>query len=69
MHVDLDDAGLAVRCSGGGDGFEERLPERVAAFGDAAFAVDAHGEAGDLRAGLENEGESVAAIGGVGLAA
>jgi hypothetical protein len=50
VHVDLDGS------AAGGDGFEERLPEGVAAFGDAAFAVDAHGEAGDLRAGFEQHG-------------
>ena len=61
VHVDLDGAAC------GGDGFEEGLPEGIAAFGDAAFAVDAQGEAGDLRAGFENGGEGVAAIGGVGL--
>ena len=44
VHVDLD------RTAGSGDGVKERLPEVVAAFRNAAFAVDAQGEAGDLRA-------------------
>ncbi len=61
VHVDLDGA------AGGGDGFEEGLPEGVAALGDAALAVDAEGEAGDLRAGFEDGGEGVAAVGGVGF--
>ena len=59
MHVDFDLA------AGRGDGVEECLPEGIAALGDAALAMDAHGEAGDLRAVLEDEGEGIAAVGGV----
>ena len=56
MHVDFDFA-AAVR-----DGFKERLPERVTAFGNAALAVDAHGEALNFRALLQDDGQGVAAV-------
>jgi len=67
VHVDLDDAWFAVRRACGRDRLEERLPEGITAFGDAALAVDAQREAGDLRAFLEQERERVAAVGGVDL--
>ena len=67
VHVDLDDARLTIRSSGGGNGLEERLPEGVATLGDSAFAVDAQCEPGDLRAVLEDGSEGIAAVGGVGL--
>src|ERR1039457_6136511 len=50
--------GVAVAGKAAGAG----APERVAAFGDAAFAVDAEGDAADGGAGAEESGKRVAAV-------
>ena len=61
VHIDFDAAAAAHGA------IENGLPEIVAAFGDAAFAVDAERNAADCGAGLEQRGERVATIGGVGF--
>src|ERR1022692_1580912 len=56
VHVDLDLAAGALHA------VEDGAPERVAAYGDAAFAVDAEGDAADGGAGAEESGKRVAAV-------
>ena len=59
VHVDLDLA------AAGGDAVEDGLPELVAAFFDAALAVDAEGDAADRRAGFQQRADGIAAVGAV----
>ncbi len=57
MHVDLD------RPATGGDTGECLFPEAVVTLGDAAFDVDAEGDAGDLGHFADQPGEGGAAVG------
>ncbi len=61
VQIDLDPAACAR------DAVEHRLPEIVAAFGDAALAMDAQRDGGDRRHRREKRGQRIAAIGSMGL--
>ncbi len=69
-HALVDALGVQVDlhfAAGSLDAFEDRAPELVAALGDAAFAVDAEGDAADRGAGAQQRGQGVAAIRPVGF--
>src|SRR5450759_2945784 len=59
VHVDLDLA------AAGGDALEDGLPELVAAFFDAALAVDPEGDAADCGTGFQQRPDGIAAVGPV----
>src|SRR5579872_848770 len=59
VHVDFDFAAAS------GDGLEQRLPEAIAAFGDPALAMNAHGESLNFRDLFQQDGKRVAAVAGV----
>ena len=54
---------ISILRPAGGDGLEQGLPEGIAAFRNAALAMHAQGEAGDLRAFLQEDRQRIAAIG------
>ena len=56
VQVDLDLAAAALHA------IEHGAPERVAAFGDAAFAVDAEGHAADRGTGAQQRRQRIAAV-------
>src|SRR3954468_2714108 len=61
VHIDLDGTACAAK------GFKDGLPEGITSFRNAALAVDAKGDTFDLRTELQQFGESVATVSGMGL--